>query len=167
MSTEKPSVEGLMALVAQACSIAFDCGEAEDGGSMTKLSAAQEAIRTYATSLCAPSVEPEGWKLVPLEPTHEMLEAGAMRIAMNEQYVATAEAKAEAVWRDMLAASPSSSVLERARDALKEILALDVARSELAYLDRGIGTATVNAAWLRARSALAEIDRALGGGNAE
>jgi hypothetical protein len=46
--------------------------------------------------------------LVPMKPTTEMVEAGAMRIAMNAQYVCTAESKAEAVWRAMLATSPAS-----------------------------------------------------------
>jgi hypothetical protein len=41
-----------------------------------------------------------------MEPTPEMLNAGAMRVAMNAQFVGTAEAKAAAVWRDMVAAAP-------------------------------------------------------------
>jgi hypothetical protein len=51
MSTEKPSVEGLMELLqpfAQACAF----------GDAAERIAAADAIRTYATSLCAPAVEP-------------------------------------------------------------------------------------------------------------
>lgn len=48
----------------------------------------------------------EAQRLVPVKPTAAMLEAGAMRVAMNMQFVGTAEAKAEQVWRDMLAAAP-------------------------------------------------------------
>lgn len=44
----------------------------------------------------APAV-PEGWQLVPEEPTHEMLSAGA-----GSKY----EKRARNVWRDMLAAAP-------------------------------------------------------------
>ena len=40
------------------------------------------------------------------------------------------------------------------RDALAAVLALPVAEKELAYLRRGIGTATRNAAWLRAERLL-------------
>jgi len=39
-------------------------------------------------------------------------------------------------------------------EALDDLLALPVAQDELRILDRGIGTATKNAAWLRARAAL-------------
>lgn len=50
-----------------------------------------------------------GSAVVPTEPTQAMLEAGAMRVAMNQQYVGTAEAKAGMVWRDMVAASAPAS----------------------------------------------------------
>lgn len=39
--------------------------------------------------------------------------------------------------------------------ALRELMSLPVAQRELAFLDRGIGTATANSVWLRARAALA------------
>jgi hypothetical protein len=39
-----------------------------------------------------------------------MLEAGAMRIAMNQQHVGTAEAKAGMVWRDMVAAAHTPEI---------------------------------------------------------
>ena len=38
--------------------------------------------------------------------------------------------------------------LQSLRDALAAVLALPVAEKELAYLRKGIGTATPNAAWL-------------------
>jgi hypothetical protein len=40
--------------------------------------------------------------------------------------------------------------LEELRSTLAAVLALPAAEKELAYLRRGIGTATPNAAWLRA-----------------
>jgi hypothetical protein len=40
--------------------------------------------------------------------------------------------------------------------ALEDLLALPVAKKELEYLDKGIGAATAQAAWLRARAALAK-----------
>ena len=40
-------------------------------------------------------------------------------------------------------------------EALEAVLALPVGQEQLRYLDGGIGTATCNAAWLRARAALA------------
>jgi hypothetical protein len=40
------------------------------------------------------------------------------------------------------------------RRALEDLLALPVAAQAFAYLDKGIGTKTPNAAWLRARAAL-------------
>ena len=40
-------------------------------------------------------------------------------------------------------------------EALDAVLALPVGQEQLRYLDGGIGTATCNAAWLRARAALA------------
>mgnify|MGYP003579002725 CR=1 FL=1 len=42
-------------------------------------------------------------------------------------------------------------------EALGALLSLPVARDELRFLDRGIGTATPNAAWLKARAALAAV----------
>ena len=42
---------------------------------------------------------------------------------------------------------------ERLAEALRELLALPIAEEELRRLDKGIGTATRNAAWLRARAA--------------
>ncbi|MFY1939495.1 hypothetical protein ACOTCW_29260 [Achromobacter xylosoxidans] len=40
--------------------------------------------------------------------------------------------------------------------ALQKLLDLQVAKEELKYLDKGIGTKTPNAAWLEARSAVAK-----------
>lgn len=40
--------------------------------------------------------------------------------------------------------------------ALQKLLDLRVAKEELEYLDRGIGTKTPNAAWLDARAAIAK-----------
>lgn len=40
-------------------------------------------------------------------------------------------------------------------EALEAVLALPVGQEQLRHLDGGIGTATPNAAWLRARAALA------------
>lgn len=40
--------------------------------------------------------------------------------------------------------------------ALQKLLDLQVAKKELEYLDKGIGTKTPNAAWLEARSAVAK-----------
>ena len=54
-------------------------------------------------------------------------------------------------------ASPSSSVLERARESLRELVTLEADGMQA-------GESAIEA-WERARSALAEIDRALGGGN--
>lgn len=67
----------------------------------------QERIRELEAALASRQA-PEGWKWVPVETTPEMRNAGAMRVAMNQQYVGTAESKADMIWRDMLAASPSS-----------------------------------------------------------
>lgn len=44
--------------------------------------------------------------------------------------------------------------------ALRDVLALDHATKELAFLDKGIGTATPNAAWLHARQALKKYEAA-------
>jgi len=41
---------------------------------------------------------------------------------------------------------------------LRELLALPVAQSRLSYLDRGIGTDTPEAVWMRARAALAQTE---------
>lgn len=41
-------------------------------------------------------------------------------------------------------------------EALQRLLELPVAKEELRVLDRGIGTATPNAAWLDARTAIAK-----------
>lgn len=54
MSTEKPSVEGLMALVKRYGDYCAFSEHSEDAGAAARF----DAIRTYATSLCAPSVEP-------------------------------------------------------------------------------------------------------------
>lgn len=42
---------------------------------------------------------------------------------------------------------------ERLAEALRDLLALPEAASQLRYLDKGIGTATEQAAWLQARAA--------------
>lgn len=62
--------------------------------------------RAYGEACRAATPAPEGMRLVPVEPTEEMLDKGAMEIAMNMQRVMTAERKAEHVYRAMLAASP-------------------------------------------------------------
>lgn len=49
----------------------------------------------------------EGWKLVPVEPTPEMLDKGGMEHAMNFQRVQTSDDAAGHVYRAMLAASPT------------------------------------------------------------
>lgn len=41
-------------------------------------------------------------------------------------------------------------------EALQKLLDLQVAKKELEYLDKGIGTKTPNAAWLEARAAVAK-----------
>ncbi|MFY3461077.1 hypothetical protein ACOTJD_30920, partial [Achromobacter xylosoxidans] len=41
-------------------------------------------------------------------------------------------------------------------EALQKLLDLQVAKKELEYLDKGIGTKTPNAAWLEARAAIAK-----------
>jgi len=46
------------------------------------------------------------------------------------------------------------AVLEK---ALADLLALPVASVQLSELDKGIGTKTINAAWLRARVALSDL----------
>jgi hypothetical protein len=62
MSTEKPSVEGLMALLKPleqaAGAMIVNAGGRSFYDAQDARNAAREAIRTYATSLCAPSVEP-------------------------------------------------------------------------------------------------------------
>jgi hypothetical protein len=74
------------------------------------------AIDALATS-APPSAEAQ--RLVPVKPTAAMLSAGAMRIAMNAQYVGTAESKAEAVWRDMIAAThPKEQTAAQVRELL-------------------------------------------------
>ena len=45
---------------------------------------------------------------------------------------------------------------EKLRGVIRDLLALPVAKKELGYLDKGIGTKTENAAWLRARAAASE-----------
>jgi hypothetical protein len=45
---------------------------------------------------------------------------------------------------------------DRLRDIVRDLLALDTTKRELAMLDKGIGTATPLAAWSRARAALKE-----------
>ena len=52
----------------------------------------------------------EGWKLVPVEPTPEMLDKGGMEHAMNFQRVQTSDDAAGHVYRAMLAASPTPDV---------------------------------------------------------
>ena len=49
---------------------------------------------------------------------------------------------------------PQADRAERLAEALRYLLELPIAEEELRYLDKGIGTATRNAAWLRARAAL-------------
>jgi hypothetical protein len=57
--------------------------------------------------------------------------------------------------KTLIAASPSSSVLERARESLRELVTLEADGMQA-------GESAIEA-WERARSALAEIDRTLGG----
>lgn len=45
---------------------------------------------------------------------------------------------------------------EKLRGVIRDLLALPVAKKELGYLDKSIGTKTENAAWLRARAAVSE-----------
>lgn len=47
----------------------------------------------------------------------------------------------------------------RIKMAIRDLLALPVAVKELRYLDKGIGTRTENAAWLRAHEAVSELVR--------
>ena len=57
-------------------------------------------------------------------------------------------------WR-YLAPVTSPAIVAALVEALDAVLALPVGQEQLRYLDGGIGTATCNAAWLRARAALA------------
>jgi len=52
--------------------------------------------------------------------------------------------------------------MQAAVEALIDLLALPVAKEELRYLRKGIGTATENAAWLRAESAISLLRSAMG-----
>ena len=71
-------------------------------------------------------------------------EAGAVRLAADEvRTIAQSWAK-DAIERDAL------------RGLLAALLALPMAKEALRALDRGMGTATENAAWLRARAAAQE-----------
>lgn len=74
-----------------------------------------------------------------------------------------------AIWPDRYTDARTSDVAaalkraERLAEALRGLLALPIAEAELRHLDKGIGTATRNAAWLRARAALRDHDQE--GGN--
>lgn len=46
------------------------------------------------------------------------------------------------------------------REVIQELLALPAALKELKYLDMGIGTATAQGAWLRAREAVLVAQKA-------
>jgi hypothetical protein len=98
VSEQKPSVEGLMALVKRYGGYCAFSEDSEDAGAAARFN----AIRTYATSLCAPSVEPEGWKLVPIKPTPKMVRAGSHH-KFRDAYDPEEESYAA-----MLAASPSA-----------------------------------------------------------
>lgn len=106
-------------------------------------------------------------KLLPSLMRYECSDCGAHSEAM-----AIAETDAAKHWNRR--ASPSSSVLERARDALRNLISgyvntLENGRDRIIFLGGqcdSVETMERSDPNLRAaRSALAEIDRALGGGN--
>lgn len=84
----------------------------------------------------AEAVAPEGWKLVPREPTPEMLQAG-VEVTLRDQVVSR-EKKVAEVYRAMLAASPSSPasgvrvIDDRER---KNGLTINLSDREIAVLD--------------------------------
>jgi hypothetical protein len=64
------------------------------------LEAARRVFTTFATST------PEGWALVPLEPTPQML---ARAIALRGSYSTDRAAEAETIYRAMIAAAPDQT----------------------------------------------------------
>lgn len=81
------------------------------------------------------------YQLVPKEPTLEMLDKGAMEIAMNNQRVATAESKAMNVYRALLSAAttPPAQPAERmplTDEGIQEILKIGNPSEEACRLIR-------------------------------
>jgi hypothetical protein len=121
---DKPSLEGLMALVTRygnAKLAAVSNVEIESYFRLAKeRDQAREAIRTYAERLCAPSASaavPEGWKLVPVEPTPEMVkramkDCGGIGGGSCGEHVGAEPDDMREVWSSMLAAAPSAPVRE-------------------------------------------------------
>ena len=77
-----------------------------------KLKAEKKKLRK-----ASPTSAPEGWKIVPVEPTGEMVDAGIRSLGTADKF------------RAMLAAAPVSSVSEDRKDA--ENSALKLARDAL------------------------------------
>lgn len=75
---------------------------AAGAGPMVRIDNAKQAIRALASSMGAPSV-PDGWMLVPIEPTEAMAQAGYRARSYGPMW------PARSIWTLMLAASPSPS----------------------------------------------------------
>jgi hypothetical protein len=68
---------------------------------------------------------PEGWKLVPVEPTPEMKERGKGYLGMNTDMPAE-------VWKDMLSASPTPPEVDS-----HSVVDNDGCKEAIDYVDRG------------------------------
>lgn len=83
----------------------------------------------------------------------------------HQDHLGSSDLKEQALWAagaagplgdpDVLLVSLQARITEL-EEALRGLLALDAAKVAFGYLDKGIGTATPNRAWLAARAALME-----------
>lgn len=101
-----------------------DTGPSDEGwksaGLSAEIEAAKATLATLRTALAQPvQVEPDGWRLVPVEPTPQMIEAGSHCWMMTDD-------NAESYWNAMLAAAPPPPKREPLTDAeLEEIAVSD------------------------------------------
>lgn len=81
-------------------------------GGMNGIECAVAAIRSLAT---LPAGVPDGWKLVPVEPTGEMLEAGQRQYNAGDAF--NAITGAAIIWEHMLSAAPQPAAQTQEREA--------------------------------------------------
>lgn len=125
------------------------------------------AVLKCAAACTAPAAQPdiEGWKLVPIEPTPEMLQAD-WNVTLSDAHTETGVA--ECAWAAMLAASPTPpqalqnpaegalrEAVERTIDVIERQLSLIGERAPGDYLDKRPVTQSLRAHIYRLSNALA------------